>query len=148
MALHIVRHGDAGSGPDEERPLTDRGIHQAAALAVHLADRPVTRVVSSRYTRCVEMVTPLAERLGLPVEHHAALAEEADVEDAWALLESLAQDEVVVCSHGNIISPILDRVLRRGAEVVAAEWTCRKGSVWRLDTGEDGRFSRATLDLL
>jgi 8-oxo-dGTP diphosphatase len=148
MALHIVRHGDAGSGPDEERPLTDRGIRQAAALVEHLEGRAVTRVLSSRYARCVEMVTPLAERLGLPVERHGALAEEADVEDAWSLLESLTDEDAVVCSHGNLISPILDRVLRRGAEIVAAEWTCRKGSVWRLDTDGARRFTRATLDLL
>lgn len=148
MALHLVRHGDAGTGPDEERPLTDGGRRQAGALTDHLAARPVMRVLSSRYARCVETVTPLAERLGLPVEHHDALAEEADVEDTWALLESLTGDEVVLCSHGNLISPILDRVLRRGAEIVAEEWTCRKGSVWRLEPDGDQPFARATLELL
>jgi 8-oxo-dGTP diphosphatase len=148
MALHLVRHGDAGTAPDEERPLTDGGRRQAALLAEHLASWPVTRVLSSRYHRCVETVTPLAERLGVPVEQHRALAEEAEVDDAWALLESLATEDAVLCSHGNIISPILDRVLRGGADIVADEWACRKGSVWRLEP-EGGRpFGRATLDLL
>jgi 8-oxo-dGTP diphosphatase len=148
MALHLVRHGDAGTAPDEERPLTEGGRRQAAWLADHLASWPVTRVLSSRYHRCLETVTPLADRLDLPIEHHRALAEEADVEDAWALLESLVAEEAVLCSHWNIISPILDRVLRSGADIVADEWTCRKGSVWRLEP-EGGRpFGRATLDLL
>jgi 8-oxo-dGTP diphosphatase len=148
MALHLVRHGDAGTGPDEERPLTDSGRRQADRLAEHLAAWSVTRVLSSRYLRCVETVTPVALRLGLRVEPHRALAEEADVDDTWALLESLTGEEVVLCSHGNIISPILDRVLRSGADIVADEWACRKGSVWRLEADGARPFGRATLDLL
>jgi broad specificity phosphatase PhoE len=98
--------------------------------------------------RCVDTVQPLATRLGLTVEREPALAEEADVDAAWDLVEGLASATVVVCSHGNILSPVLDRVLRRGAEIDAAEWSCHKGSVWRLEwQPEKERFGRAVLDL-
>ena len=145
MALHLVRHAEAGPSPDEVRPLDDTGRRQAERIADLLADAGVGRVLSSRYTRCRQTIEPLAARLGVAVEEHDDLCEEADVDAAWALLESLADEHVVLCSHGNIISPLLDRVLRRGAEVVADEWSCRKGSVWRLDAEGERPFVRATL---
>jgi broad specificity phosphatase PhoE len=67
------------------------------------------------------------------------------VERTWKLLESLARADVVVCTHGNLLGPVLDRILRRGAEVVAEEWSIRKASVWRLDPEGDRLFARATL---
>jgi 8-oxo-dGTP diphosphatase len=144
MTLYVVRHAKAGSAPDEERPLNDAGQRQARLIAELLAGADVGRVLTSRYTRCVETVAPLARRLGVELEHHDALAEEADVEVAWQLLESLAGTETVLCSHGNIISPLLDRVLRRGAEI-EGEWSCKKGSIWRLEPEGDRPFGRAVL---
>jgi 8-oxo-dGTP diphosphatase len=152
MALHLVRHADAGSHrrhDDEHRPLSDKGRRQAKAVRDTLVAVPVARIVSSRYTRCVETVRPLGERLSVALAMHPALAEEADLSDGWKLVEQLAAQEgdTVVCSHGNVLSAVLDRVHRRGIEVVADEWTCRKGSVWRLDTDPDGTLVRAVLVL-
>ena len=144
MTLYVIRHAEAGRAPDEERPLEATGRHQAERIADLLADAGVGRVLTSRYTRCVQTVTPLAERLGLELEHHDALAEESDVEAAWALLESLAGTDAVLCSHGNLISPMLDRVLRRGAHI-DGEWVCHRGSIWCLHPGRDRPFGRAVL---
>ena len=146
MAVHVVRHADAGNGP-EDRELLTSGNERAERIARHLAGAGVTRILTSRYPRCLQTVTPLAEQLGLPVEVHDDLAEEADVDQAWALLEELAgsDTDAVVCSHGNIISPLLDRVLRRGA-AIHGDWSCRKGSVWTLEGGPE-HFTRATLTL-
>jgi phosphohistidine phosphatase SixA len=151
MAIHLVRHAKAGSRPDwgqpdELRPLTDAGRVQAETLAGKLAPFEVRRVLSSRYARCTQTVEPLASTLGLQVEEVAALAEEADLDETWALVESLAADgtEAVLCSHGNIIGPILDRLHRRGVPLDSDEWSCKKGSVWRVDV-EHGAFVRAVL---
>jgi 8-oxo-dGTP diphosphatase len=144
-ALHLVRHADAGHGPDEARSLTDAGRAQAERIADHLAGVPITRVLSSRYQRCIETVTPLATRLGIPIETHDALCEEANIDDTWALVESLVDHDVLVCSHGNLIAPVLDRVLRRGAVIDAVEWACHKGSIWRLENDEDRPIARAVL---
>jgi len=148
MAIHLVRHANAGNRPqwdgeDEERPLDERGAAQAIAIAELLAPRRVQRILTSRYLRCVQTVTPLGERLGVPVEHERALAEEADLTDAWGVVESLldTDGDAVVCSHGNIISPILDRLHRRGIELVGEEWTCKKGSVWTIEV-TDGSIDR------
>ena len=144
MALHVIRHAEAGRAPDEESPLTEAGRRRAERIADLLAGAGITRVLSSPYTRCVETVAPLADRLGLEVERHPALAEDAEVDEAWALLESLAGVDAVVCSHGPVLSPVLDRVLRRGADITG-EWSCRKGSVWRLHADGELPFTRAVL---
>jgi phosphohistidine phosphatase SixA len=152
MALYLVRHANAGTrshdGPDEERPLTDDGRQQAARIGELLAANGIERILTSRYTRCVETVLPLAERAGVGIEVHESLAEEADIEQAWALLEQLAGTNAVLCSHGNILSPLLDRVHRRGADVEAEEWSCHKGSIWRLEPDGAGGYARAVQDLL
>lgn len=144
MTLYVIRHADAGQAPDEERPLDEAGQRQARRIAALLADAGVERILTSRYTRCVQTVAPLAALLGVDLEHHPGLAEESDTESAWALLESLAGTRAVVCSHGNIISPVLDRVLRRGADI-HGEWSCRKGSIWCLEPDGDRPFARAVL---
>ena len=144
-ALHLIRHADAGHAPDEFRHLSDAGQRQADRITAHLAGVPISRVLSSRYQRCMDTVTPLAAQLGLEVETHDALAEEADLDDMWQLLESLVDRDVVVCSHGNLIAPALDRVLRRGAVIEADEWSCHKGSIWRLEKDEDRPIARAVL---
>ena len=150
--LYVFRHADAGPRtshePDERRPLNDSGRKQAARIADLLAPVGVERILTSRYLRCVETVEPLAARIGVAVEEHPALAEEAGLEEAWDLLESLAGATAVVCSHGNILSPILDRVHRRGAAIEAEEWSCHKGSVWRLEPEGDRLFGRAVQDVL
>jgi phosphohistidine phosphatase SixA len=154
MALHLVRHAKAGDasawqGEDELRPLTRAGYDQAKVLCQELGAWPVDRVLSSRYTRCIETVTPTAATFSLAVEVHTALAEEAPLEATWALLEELAGSgtDAVLCSHGNVFSTVLDRVHRRGVDVDAVEWTCRKGSIWRLETDKKGGFSKAVLAL-
>jgi broad specificity phosphatase PhoE len=153
MAIHLVRHADAGRRgswhqPDDLRPLTNRGLVQAAAIADALATRPIARVVSSRYARCLQSVQPLADRLGLEVESHPALAEEASLVDTWALVEEAARDagDVVLCSHGNVIPPVLDRLHRRGVPLDATRWSCHKGSIWTLDV-DGGDLVRAVLTL-
>jgi len=151
MAIHLVRHANAGSRPDwhqpdDLRPLTDAGLVQASNVADALGGFDIARVASSRYVRCVQTVQPLADKRGLTIEHHPALAEEADFEATWALLHEAAADtrgDTVLCSHGNIIPPLLDRLRRRGVDLVADDATCHKGSIWTVEIDGDGAFARA-----
>lgn len=142
--IHLVRHADAGPGPHEETGLNQAGERQAQRIADQLAGAGIERILTSRYRRCVETVTPLAERLGVALEVHPVLAEDADPAEAWDLATSLAATPAVLCSHGPVLGPVLDRVLRRGAEI-DGEWSCRKGSIWRLDPDPDRGFRRAVL---
>jgi broad specificity phosphatase PhoE len=152
MPLVIVRHAKAGSRSawaqdDDLRPLTKAGARQADALADRLADEPFKRVVSSRFVRCVQTVAPLAERLGLEVEDHPALAEEADLDDTEALLEEMAATDAVLCTHGNVLGALLKRLRRRGVELAGdADGGGGKGSAWRLEPGPDGGWATATYE--
>jgi len=148
MALHLVRHAKAGSRsewsqPDELRPLTAAGIRQALALRDLLQDRPVKRILSSRFVRCLQTVEPLAETLGLEVEQHPALSEETDLDDTWALIAELAGTEAVLCSHGNVIPEIVDQALRSGARRIGHGGGDKKGSFWTLETDESGDVTSA-----
>jgi 8-oxo-dGTP diphosphatase len=153
MALVIVRHAKAGSRSawaqdDDLRPLTQGGQRQADALADRLADEPIKRVVSSRFVRCVQTVAPLAERLGLEIEEHPALAEEADLDDTEALLDELAGVEAVLCTHGNVLGAVLKRMRRQGVDLVGdrGDGGGGKGSAWRLEAGPDGTWATATYE--
>ena len=151
MAVHLIRHADAGRrgswrGPDGERPLVDAGLAQAQALAVEPALARVRRILSSPLVRCVQTVQPLADTLGIVVEPHPALAEGADIEQSWALLESLAgEEEAVLCSHGDVIPPLLERLAHRGIPVAGPDGNVAKGSVWTVEAAPDGRLTTARL---
>jgi 8-oxo-dGTP diphosphatase len=153
MAIHLVRHAKAGSRPswhqpDDLRPLSDAGLVQAMAIADRLVDRDVATVLSSRYVRCIQTVQPLADKLGLPVTTHPALAEEASITDAWAVLEDAAAAgrDTVLCSHGNVLGSLLDRLRRRGIDLVGEALSCRKGSVWTVNV-DGGVITDAVLTI-
>ena len=154
--VELVRHADAGrraqwNGPDDQRPLDDSGRAQAAALAEALAPGPpVSAVLSSAYTRCVQTVEPLAAALGLEVGVDEALEEvrEVPVTDggtawvtaAWlagrmlALFDRLLATEpqrVVLCSHGDIIPAVMAALVARDGLPIA-DVRCRKGGRFRL----------------
>src|SRR5271165_5335448 len=67
----LVRHGR----PDEsdldspnDPPLNADGWRQARAAANLLANEPITRIVASPLLRAQQTASPLAERLGLPID--------------------------------------------------------------------------------
>jgi len=136
MTIYLVRHAKAGSrsgydGPDEERPLSKNGRRQTAVLTEALVDSGVTRVITSPYVRCSQTVQPLAERLGIPFELSDALAEGAGVIDALELVEKYADEQTVLCSHGDVIGDLLDHCKHLG--IALDDDRLEKGSTWVLD---------------
>ena len=147
--LHLVRHADAGNrgawvGDDFERPLDDAGRVQADAISAALAERPVRRILSSPYVRCVDTVVPLGRTLGLPVEACDELAEGSYVNGAFELLGSLAgtEGDAVLCSHGDVIPGLLWVLAQYGLDIPDLG-RCKKGSIWELEVNE-GRVVGAT----
>jgi 8-oxo-dGTP diphosphatase len=142
--LVLVRHGRAGdrsewAGPDDLRPLDDRGRAQAQRLAAVLPAFGPVEVLSAPPVRCRDSVAPLAEHLGLDIGPAPELGEEGfgdDPEAGLALVERLLTPRVepgvtVVCSQGGAIPSVLmalgvDFAPRRDYP------PCAKGSVWVL----------------
>ncbi len=138
MALYLVRHGKAGNrrdwdGPDHTRPLSGKGRRQAEGLVHLLADRPIGRVLSSPYVRCVQTVEPLAEKLGLPVEETDALAEGAVPADTVELLRAVASSTAVLCTHGDLMPPVLDTLAATEGLPLPPGYPFAKGATWELE---------------
>lgn len=134
MRLFLVRHAHAKDrGPGGRglyRQLTAAGKQRSLELVDLLADGEVRRVVSSRATRCVQTIQPLADRLEISVEEHDDLVEGSAINDVMALLEELGTNSVV-CSHGDVIPGVIEWVGSQGAQVTGRG--CQKGSIWVLD---------------
>lgn len=92
-------------------------------------------VWSSQAVRCTQTVTGIALVLGLDVDIRRELTEGARPAEALDLLRSEAggAGDLVVCSHGDLIPEMLNRLLREGM-VVRGPRGCEKGSIWVLET--------------
>ena len=112
------------------------------------ADRRPTRVLASPATRCVQTVEPLARQAGLTVEEEPALWEDVWLDEVLGLLNRVRDDKtpqskssvVVMCSHGNIIPAVVERLARDGAKVFGRG--CERASIWRIRLIE-GRWAEA-----
>ncbi|MEX5633496.1 SixA phosphatase family protein [Parafrankia sp. FMc2] len=135
----IVRHALAlpkktWTGEDVARPLTARGIRQAAAFATVITrDLAVRQVLTSPTLRCEQTVAPLADARGLPLRRSAMLGVNGSTE---ALLDLLASDETdgsVLCTHGERINDLFRAWQARGWRGwPGADGRTRKGDAWLL----------------
>jgi len=145
--LFLVRHATAGDrakwkGSDIRRPLTKSGGRQAAAIAARLAPRGIERILSSPYDRCTLSMAPLSKLTGAPIEITDVLAEEADLDATWDLIESLIGYNAVLCSHGDVIPAIINRLMWVGLSI-DSRFYCSKGSTWEVEV-DGGKFTTVT----
>jgi broad specificity phosphatase PhoE len=136
VTVYLVRHAKAGSrkawsGDDELRPLSKAGRAQARALAKLLAGGDITRIVSSPYVRCQQTVEPLAHRIGVAVELSDALREGARLADSLRLVEKVASENAVLCTHGDVLGNLLMHYAHLGVELETDR--IEKASVWTLE---------------
>jgi broad specificity phosphatase PhoE len=145
----VVRHAHALSRSDwveddSLRPLSRRGAKQARLLVDRLLELKPTRVLSSPYVRCLDTVRPLAAAAGLLVEEDERLAE-GEGRRAVDLVRAagVAGENVVLCSHGDVIPEILATLANENRVDLGPAPRVEKASVWVLQ-GQGGRFSSAT----
>ena len=135
--LYLVRHGHAGNkrtwrGDDLDRPLSATGRREAAGLVALLRDLPIGTIVSSPAVRCTQTVQPLAATRRLPVHVEQFLMVGADGDEVLARLLQTGPDEMLWCTHGELIGVLLATLRGKGAPVSQrAEWP--KGSAWLLE---------------
>ncbi len=134
MPLLLVRHGHAGrrsayQGDDRARPLSRRGLVQADALIPLLSGYRPQRILSSPYVRCCETVRPVAEALVLPVESVDELAE-GNGAGAVRLMERMAGESAVLCTHGDVALEVLDSLAGESTAKERLSLRLQKGEVW------------------
>ncbi|WP_067827095.1 NUDIX hydrolase [Nocardia inohanensis] len=137
----VVRHAKAGrkerfAGPDDERPLEKAGRAQARGLVPNLLAFGAAEIYSAPPARCVQTVTPLAEKLGVTVELEPLLSESgygAAPDAARKRARDLADRDVVpvICSQGKVIPDLLARWAEEDG-ITLPPARNRKGSVWVL----------------
>jgi exopolyphosphatase / guanosine-5'-triphosphate,3'-diphosphate pyrophosphatase len=98
-------------------------------LVERLDGVPLARVMSSPALRCRQTVEPLAARFGLPVEVEPRLGEGSSMSDALSLVASLGNRPVVLCSHGDLIPGMVEK-LAPGALELEGSGGVPKGSTW------------------
>ena len=156
-SIELVRHAKAQSRdhwwgkPDRQRPLTKSGKVQAKTLASDLASLSISHILTSPFTRCVQTVEPLAERLNLQIDLTDALGESPgvpllDAGDTWvasawlggralALLDQLVDEHPgshsVLCSHGDVIPSLMAALAGRDA-LAMDDVHLKKGARFRL----------------
>ncbi|MFI0449433.1 NUDIX domain-containing protein [Actinomadura sp. 6N118] len=136
--LVILRHGSAGEkrewkGPDELRPLDERGRAEASLLAGLLRSYGQARPISSATARCLETLLPYVRREGAKVVTEEAFTVGAtSAEQACERLLELVADgaPAIVCTHGEVVSDLITGLCKRLGEKVPDDPSLRKGSFW------------------
>ncbi len=132
--LYLLRHAHAGdpeawSGPDELRPLSERGKRQVKRLARFLAEGPVRpdAIVTSPKVRAEQTARTVAKALDIPVRLDQRLAGGFGMRSLAELLGSLEARQPMLVGHDPDFSALLANLAgSRGVEM-------RKGALAAID---------------
>lgn len=125
FSITILRHGKAippgdWDGPDATRPLLHRGLDQSIAAAPSIAAFGPQRLVSSTATRCLTTIEPTARLTGLDVKASAGISQDAYESGASKIPAQIEkrlrqQQNVVLCTHGPVISELIEAIRHASA---------------------------------
>lgn len=108
--LYLVRHAEkVADWPGGElgplQPLSEKGLHTAAAFAKYFADEPVVAVYSSKTTRTLHTAFAIAQKNGFTLMTEEACADTAAIDLFLQMVDTLYDDDsaVIIVSHSNII---------------------------------------------
>jgi len=120
FAIIALRHAKATaphdwSGPDATRPLSERGVTQAAALVPTVSAWHPQRIFTSTATRCVTTVAPLSAATGVPFKRTDLISQDAWEQGTSDVRHNVgkrirARKTAVLCSHGPVLPDILREI--------------------------------------
>ena len=147
MTVYLIRHAKAGdreewTGDDRLRPLTKAGFKQAEAVVQLLSGKPIEKVLSSGYTRCVQTVEALARDRRLTVETTRELEEGAGGESVIRLVARHKGHDAALCTHGDVVEEFLELMIEKGL-LPRARASNEKGGTWVLKE-KKGEITDAT----
>jgi 8-oxo-dGTP diphosphatase len=142
FAIIALRHGKATppeswNGSDATRPLLQRGVDQAASVALGIAAFHPERLFSSDAARCLATIAPVARVTGLDVRRKPVISQDRYLSGGTrvrAFLEKrLARGQtVVLCSHG----PVLPQIISAVADLTGTPGSDKLSRAAMLSTGE------------
>ncbi|WP_173923666.1 NUDIX hydrolase [Agromyces sp. Marseille-P2726] len=120
FALLLVRHGKAVSRngwdrPDAARPLTERGVQQAAALVDTVTAWAPKRIVTSPAVRCTTTVAPLSAATGIPIKREAGISQDAWESGHHEVRRVMGKrvrsgKTAVICGHGPLLPDMIREI--------------------------------------
>jgi 8-oxo-dGTP diphosphatase len=141
FALIALRHGKAEprghwKGNDASRPLTARGVKQAATDVPTIESWKPQRIVTSDAVRCVATVAPLAAATGITPKREPGISQDAYEEGQGRVREVVGKrirsgKSAVLCSHG----PVLPEIMREIALATGTMPGAYLNDAADLDTG-------------
>lgn len=94
--FYLIRHAHADWAPDEDRPLSNKGVKDSFRVAEILSSYPIEGIFSGPYQRAVQTIEPLAKSLDLKVEIISELRERElgnyEGDDFFAAVEATWHD--------------------------------------------------------
>lgn len=143
--LLLIRHAiavdrDDWPGDDNLRPLTAEGERQAEVLCHWLSRFDVSLLLSSPTVRCVATLEPYARLHRTVVVRRPELLP-GRIADAAALTRRMLAAGGVLCTHGEVIEPLLEALAVD--RLTAPSGSSAKGSVWVLEQADErvtGRY--------
>lgn len=135
MELYLLRHAHAGDpgawdGPDERRPLSDKGEKQSELLGRFLAGIGFSAdaIVTSPKVRAAQTARIVAEALSLPVVEDERLGDEVDVSTLESiLLDAGDAQRVIVVGHDPDFTELVIALCAAGRVPM------KKGALARID---------------
>ena len=135
IELHLLRHAHAGDplawdGPDERRPLSDKGEKQADRLGRFLvgAGFAPDAVIASPKVRAAQTAEIVARHLGVPVAVDARLGWGLDLDAVQAVLRDAGDPlRPVLVGHDPDFTDLVETLT--GSAAV----TMKKGAMIRID---------------
>jgi phosphohistidine phosphatase SixA len=102
----LVRHAEKAAVPGNDPPLSEAGMARAKALAVALANTPVTAIVTTNYARTFETASVVAQERKLTAEKIGIEGGMAAHVAAVAAAVRAKKGVVLVVGHSNTIPAI------------------------------------------
>lgn len=135
MELYLLRHAHAGDpeawdGPDDRRPLSDKGEKQAERLGRFLAGIGFTpdAIITSPKARAAQTAALVAAQLGTPVTEDARLGGELTISGVEAILRDAGDPgRAVLVGHDPDFSELVATLSG------APEVPMKKGALARID---------------
>ena len=132
--LYFLRHAHAGdaatwSGPDANRPLSEKGVRQAERMGRHLAAIGFApdAVITSPKLRALRTADIVAGHLDAPVTTDPRLAGPMTLEDVGDILSDAGHpSRPMLCGHDPDFSDLV-------TELVGAPIEVKKGALVRID---------------
>ncbi|MCU0500907.1 MAG: phosphohistidine phosphatase SixA [Anaerolineae bacterium] len=105
MRVYFLRHGEADwpnwTGPDSDRPLTDKGIKEMKVIGEAIAGLKIelAAILTSPYRRASQTAEAIAHALNLPAKIEPSLEPGFDAAALGALIERQGGGDLMVVGH-------------------------------------------------